>query len=175
VHSNNSDIPYEQLLLSELIAKRVQLTTENIFFKKHLRNHVSVAIDTHIHTLYEEVKQQIDCTKCGNCCKNLEPGLDDDEVPILAAASQIKLIDFKQQYVAFDGVAYFLKTKPCMFLNDCKCTIYKQRPKACAGFPHLDGKDMKYKRSLWENYFVCPIVYVVVERLKKITNFEHAG
>lgn len=171
---NKSDDTYEQSLLRELANKRVQLATENIFFKKHLRNQSSQTIDHYIHNLYKDAQQEIDCTQCGNCCKNLEPGLDEHEVPILADAAKQELMTFKSSYVAFDGVAYFLKTKPCMFLDGCKCSIYSKRPAACAGFPHLDGKDIKYKRSLWENFFICPIVYVVMERLKQLTNFEHA-
>jgi Fe-S-cluster containining protein len=173
VQTNNSKATYEQLLLHKLVTQRVQLATESIFFKKHLREWSSLVIDEHIHRIYQEVQHEIDCTQCGNCCKNLEPGLDENEVPMLADATQMELMDFKSKYVAFDGVAYFLKTKPCMFLAECKCTIYNNRPAACAGFPHLDGKDMKYKRSLWENYLVCPIVYLVVERLKQLTNFVH--
>ncbi len=148
---------------------------ENLFFKKHLRNFKSSIVDEAIHQLNNVISAQIDCTTCANCCKKLEPGLEDHEIEILAMQKDMPAYQFKQKYVAFDGEAQFLKTKPCMFLNDCKCSIYTVRPAACAGYPHLDGTDLKYKRSLWSNYGVCPIVFNVIEALKTELNFTYGS
>ena len=148
---------------------------ENMFFKKHLRKFKSEYIDQSIYTLSEQITPQIDCTTCANCCKKLEPGLEEQEVITLASLKQIEPHHFKQQFVGFDGEANYLKTKPCMFLNDCKCGIYQQRPNACSGYPHLDAKDMKYKRSLWSNYTVCPIVFNVIEGLKSELKFTYGS
>lgn len=150
-----------------------QKNIENIFFKKHLRNIASSVVDEKIHALNKHISEHIDCTQCANCCKQFEPGLETHEIETLAEQKHMPSDLFKQQYVAFDGEAQFLKTKPCMFLHDCKCSIYSHRPAACAGFPHLNGKDMKYKRSLWNNYGVCPIVFNVVERLKLELGFSY--
>jgi Fe-S-cluster containining protein len=152
-----------------------QKNIENIFFKKHLRNYSSAIVDEKIHALNQQVSVQIDCTQCANCCKKLEPGLELDEIENLAAKKQMPEADFKAKYIGFDGEAQFLKTKPCLFLADCKCTIYEVRPAACAGYPHLDSKDLKYKRSLWSNYSICPIVFNVIELLKKELNFTYAS
>lgn len=145
---------------------------ENIFFKKFLRDVPSVKVDEKIHRLQQEVSAQIDCLKCANCCKKLEPGLEASEIEILANMRQLPVEDFKEQFVAYDGEALYLQTKPCMFLNDCSCSIYDQRPAACAGYPHLDQSDMKYRRSFWENYTVCPIVFNVMEELKAELGFK---
>lgn len=150
-----------------------QKNIENIFFKKHLRNYSSAVIDEKIHALNKSVSAQIDCTRCANCCKQLEPGLETHEITRLASEKQMPADEFRQVYIGFDGEAQFLKTKPCMFLDSCKCSIYENRPAACAGYPHLDGKDMKYKRSLWSNYAVCPIVFNVIECLKTELNFSY--
>lgn len=146
---------------------------ENIFFKKHLRQFKSDEIDRLIHELNEVVSAQIDCTACGNCCKKLEPGLELNEIERLAKLKNMEADVFKTEFVLFDGYAQFLKTKPCMFLAECKCTIYEHRPAACAGYPHLDGTDMKYKSSMWSNYLVCPIVFNVIEELKTTLNFSY--
>jgi Fe-S-cluster containining protein len=147
---------------------------ENIFFKKHLRQHSTGSVDDKIHRLYKEVSNQIDCLACANCCKKLEPGLEgDDEIERLAVAVKQEVDDFKRQFIAFDGDALYLKTKPCMFLKDCACSIYEHRPSACAGYPHLDQQDMKYRKTLWENYGVCPIVFMVIEQLKLETGFQY--
>jgi uncharacterized protein len=147
-------------------------TIENIFFKKYLRSVSSAQVDEHIHRLQSTVSEQIDCLTCANCCKKLEPGLEVHEIENLASLKQMEAEDFKHQFVAFDGEALYLQTKPCMFLNDCACSIYEQRPAACAGYPHLDQKDMKYRRSLWENYSICPIVFNVLELLKTELGFK---
>lgn len=158
-------------MLPLLAAKNI----ENMFFKKHLRNYKSELIDVTIHKLNNEIAPKIDCTTCANCCKKLEPGLEENEIERLAVIKQTEPHLFKQNFVGFDGEAQFLKTKPCMFLNDCKCSIYGSRPSACAGYPHLDGKDMKYKRSLWSNYSICPIVFNVIEALKTELNFSYGS
>ncbi len=145
---------------------------ENIFFKKHLRGHSSASVDAHIHRLYAEVSSQIDCLQCANCCKKLEPGLEANEIERLALANKQAVEEFKQQFIAFDGEALYLQTKPCMFLEGCACTIYEQRPLACAGYPHLNQQDMKYRKTMWDNYGVCPIVFNVIEQLKMALGFH---
>lgn len=157
------------LQIAPLLAQK---SIENIFFKKYLRNFSSAEVDEKIHLLNENISTQIDCTACANCCKQLEPGLETGEIETLAAQKQLPAGIFREHYVAFDGEAQFLKTKPCMFLDQCRCSIYAHRPAACAAYPHLDGKDMKYKRALWSNYAICPIVFNVVEELKKELRFS---
>lgn len=147
---------------------------ENIFFKKHLRQFSSAKIDLMIGELQDAITPQIDCMQCANCCKSLEPGLEQDEVEKLAQLKQMEIENFKQTFVAYDGEAHYLKAKPCLFLNDCACSIYNDRPKACQEYPHLLQKDMKYRKTFWENYSICPIVFNVIEELKKQTNFISA-
>lgn len=156
--------------ISPLLAEK---NVENIFFKKHLRAFASNVVDEKIHALNSRISNAIDCTQCANCCKQFEPGLEADEIERLAALKELPTETFRQQYIAFDGDALFLKTKPCMFLDDCRCSIYEHRPAACAGFPHLDGTGLKYKRSLWNNYGVCPIVFNVIEALKTELGFRY--
>ncbi len=154
------------------IAREKQI--ENIFFKKHLRNFSSKQVDEITHQLYHTYSKQIDCTACGNCCKQLEPGLMEEESGKLAELLNLPLAEFITDFTATDGTSRYLKTKPCIFLNaDCTCKIYTQRPQACAGYPHLDSKDIKYKKSVWDNYTLCPIVFNVLEGLKKELGFTY--
>jgi uncharacterized protein len=157
---------------SELAPVLKDKTIENIFFKKFLRDIASNIVDEKIYRLNALVGPQIDCLKCANCCKKLEPGLEEHEIERLAAHKQLSPEEFKHQYVAYDGTALYLQTKPCMFLDNCSCNIYISRPAACAGYPHLDQKDLKYRRSFWENYSICPIVFNVVEALKQELGFK---
>lgn len=162
-------ISLPEQILPQLAAKNI----ENIFFKKHLRNYTSSFVDEQIHLIAKQTESQIDCMACGNCCKKLEPGLTDTDIEKLAQHANMDVVAFKQNWVAFDSETAFLKTKPCMFLVDCKCTIYQSRPEACKAYPHLDGTNLKYKQSLWSNYAVCPIVFNVVEQLKTQLDFVY--
>ena len=163
------------LLLNEMRPLLAKKAVENIFFKKHLRQYSSTVVDELIHELNAEIAPKIDCLACANCCRNLEPGIEDNELEKLAELTGTTTELFKQLFVGFDGETLFLKTKPCAFLKEFACEIYTNRPGACKGFPHLDGKDMKYKRSLWTNYTICPIVFNVIEHLKMRLNFNHAA
>lgn len=157
--------------VSELEKLASAKAVENIFFKKHLRNFSSEKVDTLVHELDREITPQIDCTQCGNCCKKLEPDLSSDEIEKLAAVKNVSPEQFKQNFVLHDGKSHFLKTKPCIFLKENKCTVYESRPQACGGFPHLDLNDFKYRNTFWSNYSLCPIVFNVIESLKEKTGF----
>lgn len=158
--------------IDELEYKASLKAIENIFFKKHLRNFSSEKVDDLVHQLDKEISPQIDCTQCGNCCKKLEPELSSEEMVKLALVKNECPEQFKNKYVLHDGKSHFLKTKPCMFLKECKCTVYSSRPQACAGFPHLNLKDFKFRSTFWSNYSLCPIVYNVIESLKEKTGFK---
>ena len=147
--------------------------TENIFFKKELKKYSSEVIDEKVQVLKEHFYKAIDCTKCANCCKHLEPGIEDNEIEKLAEKKGMDVIEFRRTYVDFDGEALFLKTKPCMFLSDNKCSIYDSRPQACALYPHLEQEHFKYKKNVWSNYAICPIVFEVIEALKVELKFEY--
>jgi len=160
---------------SEMFPLLKQKSVENIFFKKYLRAVSSKTVDELVHNLNKKIEPQINCLKCANCCKKLEPGLENAEIEQLASSLNQDAVLFKRQHVAFDGNELFLKAKPCLFLTNCTCTIYEKRPMACAGFPHLNTADIKYRRSFWENYAVCPIVFNVMEALKNKLNFNHGA
>lgn len=158
--------------IEELEKKASSKAIENIFFKKHLRNFSSEKVDDLVHQLDKEITPKIDCTQCGNCCKKLDPELSSEEIEKLAAVKNESPEQFKQNYVLHDGKSHFLKTKPCMFLMENKCSVYTSRPQACAGFPHLDLNDFKFRNTFWSNYSLCPIVYNVIESLKEKTGFK---
>lgn len=152
--------------------KNTSKHAENVWFKKHLKNFKSAQIDTLVKEINHLVEPTIDCTQCGNCCKKLEPGLHFEEIETLAQQKKMDVMEFKNIYVDFDGQAQYLKAKPCMFLEETKCSIYHARPESCADFPHLNHPNFKYKRNVWSNYTICPIVYLVVEELKIKTAFK---
>jgi hypothetical protein len=40
-------------------------------------------------------------------------------------------------------------------------------------YPHLEQDHFKYKKNVWSNYAICPIVFEVIEALKLEFKFEY--
>lgn len=128
-------------------------------------------VDDAFHALHEEVFEEMDCLTCANCCKTTSPIFYDTDVERLAKALRIKAVDFAAQYLKIDEDGdQVLKSSPCPFLGaDNYCSVYDARPKACREYPHTDRKKMVQILELThKNTQVCPAVFEIVERLKKV-------
>lgn len=151
-----------------------QRKQENAQFKVLLRNIPTKKVDALVHQLNQEVSAIMDCTTCGNCCKQLEPPVDQDEINRLATLKGMNVNYFEGDYVGKEvntGIQ-FLKCQPCIFLKTNTCEIYEQRPASCADYPHLHQPNFKFRwKSVMANYAVCPIVFNVVEQLKEELNY----
>ncbi|HMQ01090.1 MAG TPA: YkgJ family cysteine cluster protein, partial [Cyclobacteriaceae bacterium] len=158
--------------LADLVAEKIEA---NKSFRKFLNAIPSPTIDKEVHKIADEVSRQIDCTQCANCCKSVEPGLHENEIEWLAAKRNMLLADFKNEFVGTEpqtGIQ-FLKHTPCIFLKENKCSIYADRPSACADYPHLHQPEFKFRfKSIMFNYRICPIVYNTVEQLKINSGFR---
>lgn len=141
-----------------------------IFLKMSSRND----IDEIVHELNEIITPQIDCTQCGNCCKSLMINVTSEEAESLAINLNTPVEILKEKYLEVSEQGQMLiNTIPCHFLNDTKCTIYQNRFSDCREFPHLH-KDRFTSRlfSTLMHYSICPIIFNVVENLKKELNFK---
>jgi len=69
----------------------IEREDENLSFRAFLKSHdlPSTEIDAIVHEITEEVVSQIDCTKCANCCKQIRPVLDKDDVSRFALGVNI--------------------------------------------------------------------------------------
>ena len=126
-------------------------------------------IDAIVHEINDEVTSQIDCTQCANCCKQIRPVLDKDDVSKFAFGLGNEVSEFRERYLSqdTDNATKFVFELPCPFLANNKCSNYDCRPKDCRSYPHLHKKD--FTSRLWgiiENYGICPIVFNVYEQLK---------
>ncbi len=127
-----------------------------------------------LNSLAEEshdlVFNQINCLECANCCKSIPPMVNETDIRRMARHLNLKVGDFKEQYVRYDDdMDMVLKKSPCPFLqSDNKCLIYESRPKACREYPHTNGfqfsKNLKL-HAINANY--CPAVYHILEDLSK--------
>lgn len=124
----------------------------------------SKEVDDVFHIIAQEEENKIDCTECGKCCKSLQPAFTDVDVKrIQGVCSNVK--EFLTEENSKENV-FYLKKSPCTFLKGTICSIYDERPASCADYPHLQLPNIKYrKRSIKDNYMLCPIVYNSVESL----------
>src|SRR5688572_3987872 len=128
-------------------------------------------IDDAFHNLHEEVFEEMDCLTCANCCKTTSPIFYDTDIERLAKELRIKAVDFVAKYLKVDDDGdQVLKSAPCPFLgHDNYCSVYEARPKACREYPHTDRKKMVQIMELThKNTLICPAVFEIVERLKKL-------
>ena len=128
-------------------------------------------VDEAFHAVHEEVFQEIDCLTCANCCKTTSPIFYQTDIERAAKALRMKPGEFIEKYLRIDeDKDYVLTSAPCPFLDsDNYCKIYEDRPKACREYPHTDRKKMVQIMELTaKNTQVCPAVFEMVERLKKV-------
>ncbi len=128
-------------------------------------------VDEAFHRLHEEVFEKTDCLACANCCKTTSPIFYQSDIERIARALRMKPGEMIDRYLRIDeDNDYVLKTSPCPFLGaDNHCAVYDDRPRACREYPHTDRKKMVQILDLTlRNTTVCPAVFEIVERLKKL-------
>jgi len=139
------------------------------FFQK-LKKKKPVEIDGLFHPLHEEAFEQFDCLTCANCCSSVSPIVTEKDIDRLAKHFRLKPAEFIGRYLYKDEEHdYVFNNTPCPFLMpDNYCMVYEDRPKACREYPHTDRRKMHQILNLTlKNCEVCPIVFSIVQELKK--------
>lgn len=154
-----------------IIAKEAIIKEEENFrFLEILKSKNSDAIDELVLQLNESVSSQIDCTRCGNCCRSLMINVSSADTERLAAHLHTSTKKFEEKYIekSSEGVTAVMNSIPCHFLHENKCTVYDARPNECREFPGLHRKGFTTRLfATFMHYGRCPIVYNVIEALKK--------
>lgn len=144
---------------------------ENKKFFQKLKKKKPGEIDALFNETHEEVFACTDCLKCANCCKTTGPLFTQKDIERIAGHLKLKPGQFVEQYLRVDeDNDYVLQQVPCTFLGaDNYCSIYEVRPKACREFPHTDDSKMQRHLNITvKNVEICPAVYEIVEKMKKI-------
>ncbi len=145
---------------------------ENEEFQFFLEVQDPYEIDERVYRLYEEMAAEIDCKACANCCKNQSPVLAETDLWNISEYLALDPETVKSEFIGFDGDAMVLKQHPCIFLQGNLCSIYEFRPADCRSYPHLHTRGIVFKLAdIMGNYSICPIVFNVIELLKKETGF----
>jgi hypothetical protein len=149
---------------------------ENDRFQNFIKMDLELS-DRRLNTIVNEttaaVWQHIDCRTCANCCQRQHPVFSRTEAQRVADYLGLTLEALRCRYLTphAETGKYITRDLPCPFLDGTLCSIYAVRPAVCAGYPHLQRN---FRSRLWqamENAAVCPIVYNVMERLKKRLGF----
>ena len=149
---------------------------ENDAFRVFLQKKESRELDEQVHRLNNIITPQIDCTSCGACCRSLMINVTPEESFTVARHLKLNPIEFKDKFLekSMQG-KLIMNTIPCAFLANSKCTIYRERFNECRAFPHLHEANFKGRLfGTLIHYAMCPIIYNVVEELKKDTGFVNA-
>lgn len=147
---------------------------ENDDFRLFLKQQHSEDIDRIVHEINDLITPQIDCTQCGNCCKSLMINITPAETISLAAHLQMDIEAVKEKFVEISEQGkMIINTIPCHFLGGTSCTIYENRFTECREFPHLHKKNFTTRLfGTLMYYAMCPIIFNVVETLKKELNYQ---
>jgi Fe-S-cluster containining protein len=157
--------------LNKIIKLSEQNDQENWNFRLFLKGYDATIEETDsiVYELHQRISSEIDCTDCANCCKKVQPVIDQEDIKKCCEGFGISVSQLKKKYLKPNrkqGKLVF-KEKPCPFLKNNLCSIYSHRPKDCKSFPHLHKKEFIFR--LWdvvENCSICPIVFNVYEQLK---------
>jgi len=148
-----------------------QKAKENKAIFKEIKRLKPKVLDQKMHKLHQEVFACTNCLECANCCSTTGPLFTDKDIGRTAKHLRMKPSEFTEKYLRIDeDNDYVLQSVPCAFLgDDNRCSIYDVRPKACREFPHTDRiKQHQLLNLTQKNVAVCPAVYHIVEKMKKV-------
>lgn len=130
-------------------------------------------LDALVHEILAQVTAAIDCTACANCCREKGVAVEAEEIERLARHMGISAQEFEERHVAIDAGEKFMPETPCPFLDGNLCTVYEDRPAVCREFPHLHKEGFRQRLfGVVDNSATCPIVFNVLEELKRRTRWR---
>lgn len=162
-----------------------QKDEENFRFRRFLKaSPLSVEqLDKLVVQTTNEVWAKVDCTACGNCCKEVGPVLNQADVERLATRLGMTVEAFIAVYLKPEedpdeaGPRWEMRVRSCpLLLEDNRCSVYEDRPASCRRYPYLHEPDFVFRMlGMVERTSTCPIVFEVLERLKDSTGFHAAA
>lgn len=147
---------------------------DNWNFRAYLQQEVAPKdIDRAAQEICRDVSNKIDCTACGNCCREIYPHFRPADVTRLASGlGQSELELSKTMRDEGENTKVFCAS-PCPMLKQKKCTVYDYRPDDCREYPHLHKPDfLGGSIGTIENYGTCPIVFNVYGQLKRVFHYD---
>ena len=98
-------------------------------FLKGASSHELGDLDSQVAEATERVWAGIDCTACANCCRQVSPTLNEEEVRRLARRLGMEQKQFIDAYLkrtdALEENPWETRTKPCPFLKEKRAPFMK--------------------------------------------------
>ena len=156
----------------ERILERSRAKYRDILKKmRHLSRLKKPNFDSIVHRFHDEVFDEIDCTECGLCCRNMGPVFRNTDIKHICSYIGSNEKEFIARYLVQDpdGVGYMLKELPCPFqADDNTCEIYDCRTLSCVNFPHTQSVNMQKKLvGLVLDSRFCPAAFLICEKIIK--------
>ncbi len=150
---------------------------ENAAFRVFLKGHADPKeLDRQFLALHRELFSRYDCNACRNCCKQYRGCLSGEETEKCAEKLGLSPDEFKAKYLYRNPEGtYETNHMPCDFLQaDGSCLLGECKPVDCADYPFTARPDrISCLLGILDAVFVCPVVYEMMERLKKTYGFVH--
>jgi Fe-S-cluster containining protein len=126
-------------------------------------------IDDAAHAIYDKVKSEIDCTQCAYCCKHITPVVSNTDIKRIAKHLELKPETVIKKWFRIDKqMGMVIKSSPCPFLKNKKCSIYDARPLDCRNYPHLHKKKItNYFTTIFSHIDLCPQIFHFYEKMKR--------
>ncbi|GAB5492013.1 MAG: YkgJ family cysteine cluster protein [Phototrophicaceae bacterium] len=136
-----------------------------------------MTIDAVANAIAQPIIEAIDCTECGNCCRNLDVQLGEDDLERLATGINIPISEIRQNVTVQDiddpDIVGIFKAQPCTFLEGNLCTVYEHRPTSCRDYPQFTPDFRWMLGWMIEGSHLCPIIYnVLIEMLKQVDTLQ---
>ena len=144
---------------------------ENMRFYSFIKNKFGFG-DRNLKKLVAEITQdvwsKINCTQCGNCCREVTPQLNRNDISRVSAKLCLSSAEFKKRYLRYDTSEneHLIIALPCPFLVGNSCSIQEYKPKECREFPYLHKDIRERMHGFLERAEICPVVFNVLEELK---------
>ena len=144
----------------------------NYRFRRFLKTHADEKeLDRQFKMLHNKYFKDFDCKSCRNCCRELGISTTEEEIEEFSKYYNFDINKIKeklnQNYFKYDA-------QPCPFLKkDNTCTIEKCKPRTCKEYPYTNKEErLESLLTIMNNTLICPVVYEIVEELKRIYNFK---
>jgi len=147
---------------------------ENIKFRTFLKcNADEHELDKQFLALHNELFAEYDCNQCRNCCREYSIELEENDITLISAFLRLDSEEFISKHLAKSENEYKIKA-PCCFLDKSNnCMIEECRPKTCKEFPHTNKPERLWSLlGVLSFAEVCPVVFEILERLKRIYRFK---
>ena len=137
-------------------------------------------IDAIADSIAQPIIDSIDCKECGNCCRNLDVQLGEDDLERLANGIHVPIAEIRENVLiqASDDpdIVGIFKAKPCSFLKGNLCSVYEHRPTSCRDYPQFTPDFRWMLGWMIEGAHLCPIIYnVLLQMLEHVDDLQRSN